>query len=142
MVDRQSKLKMLGSCPLFQDLSKRELSAILKSAHEVEHPAGIAVLEEGTDGVGFHLILEGKASVVTGGRRRAELGPGQYFGEMSLIDGLPRTATVTPITPMKTLTIASWDFAPMVDQNPSIARKMLAEMSRRLREAYKDSVVH
>jgi CRP/FNR family cyclic AMP-dependent transcriptional regulator len=142
MADRKSKLELLASVPLFQDLSKRELSAILKSAREVQHPAGSAVLEEGTDGVGFHLILEGKATVVIGGRTRAELGPGSYFGEMSLIDGLPRTATVTPVTPMKTLTIASWDFAPMIDQNPSIARKLLVEMSRRLREAYKDSVVH
>ena len=142
MADRESKLKLLASVPLFQELSKKELSAILKSAHEVEHEAGSAVLEEGTGAIGFHLILEGKAKVTTGSRQRAELGPGDYFGEMSLIDGLPRTATVTPVEPMKTLTIASWDFAPMLENYPSIARKMLVEMSRRLREAYKDSIVH
>lgn len=142
MADRESKLKLLASVPLFKDLSKKELAAILKSAHEVQHESGVPVLEEGTDGIGFHLILEGKARVMTGGRQRAELTPGDYFGEMSLIDGLPRTATVTPTEPMKTLTIASWDFAPMIENNPSIAGKMLVEMSRRLREAYKDSVAH
>lgn len=142
MADRESKLKLLASVPLFQDLSKKELSAILKSAHEVTHVAGSPVLEEGTGGIGFHLILEGKARVMTGGRQRAELASGDYFGEMSLIDGLPRTATVTPVERMKTLTIASWDFAPMIENYPSIARKMLVEMSRRLREAYKDSVAH
>jgi CRP/FNR family cyclic AMP-dependent transcriptional regulator len=142
MSDRQTKLAMLSSVSLFQGLSKRELSAILKSGREVEHAPGTPVLEEGTDGVGFHLILEGKATVVTGSRQRAELGPGDYFGEMSLLDGMPRTATVTPTTLMRTLTIATWDFRPMMQKYPSIAQKMLIEMSRRLRDAYRDAVEH
>lgn len=139
---RRDAVKMLSSCSLFSGLSRRELSAILRVAKEVTHEEGQKILSEDTEGVGFHLILEGRANVSTRGRKRAELGPGDYFGEMSLLDGQPRTATVTPTKPMRTLTIASWDFMPMIEKYPSIATKMLIEMSRRLRGAYRDAPEH
>lgn len=139
---RRDAIKMLSSVPLFNGLSRRELNTILRMAKEVTHEEGQKIVAEDTEAVGFHLILEGRATVSTRGRKRAELGPGDYFGEMSLLDGQPRTATVSPTEPMKTLAIASWDFMPMIDKFPSIARKMLAEMSRRLREAYRDAPEH
>ena len=126
-------LAMLGSVGLFEGLSRREREAILNSGKIVEFPEGKAIVEEGATGVGFHLILEGEAKVTVGGRGRATLGAGSYFGEMSLLDGGPRSATVTTITPVRTLSITSWAFLPLIDDHPSIARKLLVELSRRLR---------
>lgn len=124
---------MLGSVPLFEGLSRRELKTVYEAGKEVSFDEGKHIVEEGATGVGFHLILEGEAHVLVGGDKQAVLGAGDYFGEMSLLDGGPRSATVMAATPVHTLTLASWAFVPLVDKNPSIARKMLVELSRRLR---------
>ncbi|MGH2723869.1 MAG: Crp/Fnr family transcriptional regulator [Actinomycetota bacterium] len=134
-------LAMLRSVGLFEGLSRRELQAILASAKLVDFREGRAIVEEGATGVGFHLILEGEAKVTVGGRSRATLRAGNYFGEMSLLDGGPRSATVTAATPVHTLSITSWAFLPLIDDYPSIARKLLIEMSRRLR-AVERSIEH
>jgi CRP/FNR family transcriptional regulator, cyclic AMP receptor protein len=138
---KKDTLAMLSSVPLFDGLSKRELNTILNVAKEIEFEEGHAVVEEGATGVGFHLILEGEVAVLVGGRKRATLGAGNYFGEMSLIDGGPRSATVKTATPVRTLAITSWAFLPLIDKSPSIAKKMLQEMSKRLR-ALERSLTH
>ena len=130
---KKEAVEMLGSVPLFEGLSKRELDLIYREAKQTEFEAGHTIVEQGATGVGFHLILEGKADVMIGGRKRASLGPGDYFGEMSLLDGGPRSATVRTATEVKTLALTSWVFTPLLDKMPSIARKMLVELSRRLR---------
>jgi CRP-like cAMP-binding protein len=130
---KKKAVEMLGSVPLFEGLSKRELDTIYREAKEIEFEAGHDIVEQGATGVGFHLILEGKADVLVGGRKRASLGPGDYFGEMSLLDGGPRSATVKTSTDVRTLALTSWAFLPLLDKMPSIARKMLVELSRRLR---------
>ena len=134
-------IELLAAVPLFKDLSKRELAQIARSAKEVDHPAGSPVLEKGSSGVGFHIILEGQAAVMIDGERQAQAGQGDYFGEMSLLDGEPRSATVQAETDVKTLTIASWDFIPLIEKHPSIAVKLLAELSRRIR-TYQSSARH
>jgi CRP-like cAMP-binding protein len=106
---------------------------VYEAGKEVTFDEGKPIVEEGATGAGFHLILEGEAAVLVGGRKRASLGPGDYFGEMALLDGGPRSATVKAMTPVHTLTLASWAFVPLVDKNPPIARKLLVELSRRLR---------
>jgi CRP-like cAMP-binding protein len=98
-------------------------------------------VEEGATGVGFHLIVEGEAEVLVGGMPRTTLRAGDYFGEMSLLDGGPRSATVRTVTPLRTLALTSWAFMPILDKNPSIARKLLQEMSKRLRTV-EDSIRH
>lgn len=133
MAKKKDALAMLSSVPLFDGLSKRELNAIVNVAKEIEFEEDHAIVEEGATGVGFHLILEGEVAVLVGGRKRATLGAGNYFGEMSLLDGGPRSATVKTATPVRTLAITSWAFLPLIDKSPSIAKKMLQEMSRRLR---------
>jgi CRP/FNR family transcriptional regulator, cyclic AMP receptor protein len=135
MPARKSLTDLLGSVGLFEGLSKRELNQIEKAGKEVSFSPGRTIVTEGEDGVGFHLILEGKAKVVVGGRKRSTMGPGQWFGELSLIDRGPRTATVTAETPVTTFSLLSWQFLPIIDKNPKIARKVLIEMCRRLREA-------
>ena len=123
----------LASVPLFQGLSRRELAAITSVAEELEHPTGHDIVVEGKSGAGFHLILEGSASVRLGGREVTALSAGDYFGEMSVIDGGPRSATVTSTTPVRTLSIASWEFMPLLEKHPGIAAKLLVEMVRRVR---------
>jgi CRP/FNR family transcriptional regulator, cyclic AMP receptor protein len=130
---KKDTLAMLATVPLFEGLSKRELNSVYTAAKEIDFEEEHDVVEEGATGVGFHLILHGEADVLVGGRKRATLGAGDYFGEMSLLDGGPRSATVRTRTPVKTLSLTSWAFLPLLDKSPSIARKMLMEMSARLR---------
>lgn len=138
---KKDTLLLLKTVPLFEGLSKRELDKLISVSKEVDFEEGHAIVEEGATGVGFHLILEGEAHVLVGGRKRATLRSGNYFGEMSLIDGGPRSATVKTATPVRTLALTSWAFLPLLDKNPSIAKKLLVEMSRRLR-ALERSLTH
>ena len=94
------RLEQLRSVPLFAGLKDRELKDILGRTREVEHTGG-EIVEEGPKGVGFHLILEGSAAVLQHGQVRRTLGPGDYFGEISMIDGKPRSATVRPEGPVR-----------------------------------------
>lgn len=133
MAGGKDALEMLGSVSLFEGFSRKELKAVLDAGKEVSHQEGHEVVTQGGSGAGFHLILEGEAAVLVSGRKRATLGPGEYFGEMSLIDEGPRSATVRATTPLRTLSLASWNFSTLLEKHPSMALKMLVEMSRRLR---------
>jgi CRP/FNR family cyclic AMP-dependent transcriptional regulator len=141
MASTTEVMGLLRSVPIFEGLSQKELQAVMRSAKQVEYAPDRDIVKEGSSGVGFHLILEGQARVLVGGRTRAKLGPGDFFGEMSLIDGGPRSATVRADTGVRTLSLASWEFTPLLDANPSIARKLLVELSRRLR-AVERSLTH
>lgn len=125
----------LQGVPLFEGLSRRDLERVAASGKLMEFPAGRHIAEQDEDGLGFHLILEGEAEVLVDGNRKATLGPGDYFGEMSLLDGLPRSATVAATTEIRTLSIVSWVFLPLVERYPSILRKLIAKLSLRLRAA-------
>jgi CRP-like cAMP-binding protein len=135
MARPQPGLELLGSVDLFQGLSKKELQAIYSMSREQSFAAGAVVAEEGAAAGRFYLILDGKATVSIRGvdRPLATLGPGNYFGEISLIDGEPRTATVTANTPLRTLTLASFNFKAILHEYPATARKILLEMCRRVR---------
>jgi len=133
MVEKKSAVELLAGVDLFQGLSKRELRAIAAMAKEMHFDEGQRVVTEGEEGGRFHLILEGGAKVSVGGRTRNTLGHGDHFGEISLIDGGPRSATVTAETPLRTLALAEWNFRPLLKEVPTIAPKILLEMCRRLR---------
>lgn len=130
---------MLGAVPLFQGATRRELRTIAGAAKEVEHREGDVIVKEGQTGVGFHLIIEGQARVTVGGKLKARLAPGDFFGEIALLDGGPRTATVSAETDLRVLSLASWEFRPIVDQTPSLAYKLLLHLCQRLREAERRS---
>lgn len=123
------------SVPLFREFSDRELGDVMQVAKRVDYPAGATVATEGERGLGFHLILDGSAEVTVRGEGRGVLGQGDYFGEISLLDGGPRTATVTTTTPVRTLSIVSWDFGPLLDRHPQMARKLLVGLCAIIREA-------
>src|SRR6266496_738576 len=116
---------MLAKVPLFSGCSKRELAVIAR---------------EGEYGIGLFLILEGKCRVTIGGKEKAILGPGDFFGEIALIDGGPRTATVTAITDVRLLGITEWVFRGLLKEHPSIAIHTLEAIAGRLRAVSKEPV--
>jgi CRP-like cAMP-binding protein len=126
-------IDQLRAVPLFSGLKDRELRHVLESGKEVYFEAGQAVVEEDRSGVGFHLIVEGMAAVSAHGSALSSAGPGEYFGEMSVIDGHPRSATVTAQTALTTFSIPAWSFNELLDKHPSMAKALLVEMSRRMR---------
>jgi CRP-like cAMP-binding protein len=128
-------LDLLSCVPLFEGLSRKELRHVFNASKRVEFPAGRTIVKQGDTGAAFHMILKGKARVLVGGRTKTHLGPGDYFGEMSLIDRGQRSATVIAETPVSTLSLVSWNFLPLLDEMPSIAKKMLLIMSQRLRNS-------
>ena len=129
-----AKLAQLRSVPLFAGLKDRELRDIVGRTREVDHPQG-EIVEEGAKGIGFHLILEGTATVLQHGEVRRTLGPGDYFGEISLIDGKPRSATVRPDGPVRTLSLAAWNFEPLLEKHPKLAHELLLGLCAHVREA-------
>src|SRR5262245_39738609 len=122
MEDRKQALKQV---PLFANLSDKDLDRILEVAKEVNFDDGHRVVEEDAQAVGFHLIMEGNATINVHGKDVSTFGPGDYFGEMSIIDGKARSASVTASGPMKTLSIPAWDFERLMEKYPSIMRAML-----------------
>jgi CRP/FNR family cyclic AMP-dependent transcriptional regulator len=127
----------LSRVPLFSELSNKQLDQLLGNSKEVTHTAGDVVVTEGSEGAGFHLILAGTAKVVRNGRKVAALGPGDHFGEMALIDGGRRSATVAADSDLVTLYVSQWDFKPLVQENPKLAWKIVVHLTKRLREEQK-----
>jgi CRP/FNR family cyclic AMP-dependent transcriptional regulator len=128
------RLERLRAVPLFAELKDKELKDVLAQAREVEHSSG-EIVEEGSKGVGFHLILDGTATVLQGGEVRRTLGPGDYFGEISLIDGKPRSATIRPEGNLRTLSLTAWKFQPLLEKHPALNRQLLLGLCAHVREA-------
>jgi CRP-like cAMP-binding protein len=130
----------LANVPIFSGCSKRELAIIARAAKEVSHREGTVVAREGERGIGLFLILEGNAAITIGGKTKAKLGPGDFFGEVALLDGGPRTATVTALSPLRLVGITGWVFRGLLMEHPSIALKTLEAVAGRLRSVSKEPV--
>jgi len=126
--------ELIKRVPLFSDLDGKELRQVAGSFKERRFSAGETMVGEDTGPSRFFVIGEGTASVTVHGQERATLGPGQYFGEIALIDGGVRTATVSAETDLTAYTITLWEFRPLVDQNSAIAWKLLEALARRIRD--------
>src|SRR5215213_423769 len=126
-------VQALGQTDLFAALTKKHLASVASQARLVHHPEGRDITEQGGGAAGFHLIKEGTASVQVSGQDRPSLGPGDYFGEISMIDGKPRSATVHATTPVTTISLASWAFHPILDDHPEVTKELLKVMCARLR---------
>ncbi len=125
----------LKSVWLFSGCSASELRKIRSSLDEVTVPAGKVIVEEGRFGLEFFLIVSGSATVTRNGKKVATLGPGGYFGELALLDRKPRSATVVSDTEMDLVVLSQRQFNSVLQSVPSIARKLLAAMANRVREA-------
>ncbi|HEY6283167.1 MAG TPA: cyclic nucleotide-binding domain-containing protein [Nitrososphaerales archaeon] len=124
---------LIGAVPLFSGLDKKKRNSIASQGKELNYKSGDTIVDEGTMGVGFYLILDGKAEVRKKGKILASLQKGQFFGEMSLIDEQPRSADVVAVAPTRCWALSSWAFSSIVKTNPEIAMTMLKEVVKRLR---------
>lgn len=127
-------IDQLRQVPLFQGLNDHDLTKVLEAGKEVRHNPGKTILQEDESGVGFHLIREGQAEVVVGSAVVRTVGPGTYFGEMSVIDGGPRSATVRATTDLVTFSLPAWTFQELIDKHPSLAKALLVELCSRIRK--------
>jgi CRP-like cAMP-binding protein len=128
-------IDLLRRVDLFEDMSNRQLGRLAKSFRESQFAAGETIAAEGTRGVGFFVIGEGMVRYSVGGEDRGLGGPGDYFGEIALIDDGPRTATVTADTDVTAYGLVSWEFQPLVEENAAMAWELLQGMAKRLRAA-------
>lgn len=137
VVTKKESLERLAAVRLFEGFNKADLRALLDVSKVVHHNAGHTIITEGTKGAGFQLIIAGEARVVRGGRTAARLGPGDFFGEMAVIDDGPRTAAVIADTPMTTVAISTWDFRAVVKKRPAMSWALCEHLTARLRELQK-----
>lgn len=133
-MDRSAAANMLKSVPLFSSLGKKQLQTLAMSASQLSYKPGDVIVTEGQKGIGFYLIAAGEVKIERGSRTVATLGPGKFFGEMALLDQLPRTASATATSPTRCLVLSPWEFWGSVADDPEVLRALLKETVRRLRE--------
>lgn len=127
-------LDHLAAVPLFTSCNRRELQKIARAADEVEIDAGRTVVEQDATGHEAFVIIEGEAAVIRNGVPVTTLGPGSAFGELAILDGGPRTATVISTTPLRVLVLGQREFGSLIDEVPGLAHKLLTALARRVRE--------
>jgi CRP/FNR family cyclic AMP-dependent transcriptional regulator len=131
----EAPVELLQRVPLFSEFEHGELERLARSFKERTFAAGSTVVGEGKTGAGFFVIESGEATVSSHGDERRKLGPGDYFGEIALIDDGARSATITADSDLRCYGLTSWEFRPLVESNASIAWKLLETMAKRLRSA-------
>ncbi|MBV9409975.1 MAG: cyclic nucleotide-binding domain-containing protein [Acidimicrobiia bacterium] len=124
----------LGRVDLFQGLSPKDLAQVADMTKERNFAVGQSITEQGETGGRFYILIEGEADVMIGDDVVNSLKAGDSFGEISLIDGQPRTATIVARSPVRTLSLSSWNFRPLLKEHPSIAEGVLVQLCRRLRD--------
>ena len=129
---KNAKIKLLQGVPLFSRCSGKELDALSLIADELDFKEGRELAREGAAGREFFVIVDGTAEVTRGKRKLRTLTDGDFFGEISLITRLPRTATVKTVSPLRALVITDRSFRRMLDDSPSIQRKVLEALGERL----------
>ncbi|MDR7544598.1 MAG: cyclic nucleotide-binding domain-containing protein [Armatimonadota bacterium] len=130
---RKQKTDLLRRVDLFSELSSRSLGVIADAAVDIQYKPGDYIVRHGQVGTGFYTVVEGRVKVVRGSEVLAHLGPGDFFGELSVLDQSPRHAHVVAEEPTTCLALASWDFTRLIERMPKIALGILRVMARRLR---------
>jgi len=125
----------LSNVPLFTNCSAAEIAAIAAVAQEHTYAADQIIVTQGTPGQAFYLVLSGRVEILRDSSSLGTFGSGDFFGEMSLLDQAPRSATIRAVDETTCLMLSSWDFKALLEQHPSIAVKLLEVLSRRLRVA-------
>jgi CRP-like cAMP-binding protein len=127
-----TKVDSLRRAPLFGDLSKDELETLAKGTEDLEVEAGKVLCREGEPAMEFFVIIDGEVEVTRDGRTIRTLRNGDFFGEIALLEDLPRTATVTAKTPLRFFVLTRQSFWGLVDRSPDVERKLLRTLARRL----------
>lgn len=134
VIKKNDRVRLLQNVWLFSACSRGELEHIASISTPIETEAGKVLAREGRPGLEFFVIVSGTATVSLGGQKIGELGPGSFFGELALLEGAPRTATVTADVPMSLMVLTKAEFDELIDSGaPSVARKMLTAVGARLR---------
>jgi len=133
MTRRSEYLEHLARVPLFSACNKAELRSLAKRTNDIKIDAGQVIIREHQGAYEFFVVIEGQAEVSRDGKRVAIIGPGDFFGELALLDRGLRNATVTALTPMEIIVLPQWDFEQALDEAPRMTRKLLTGMARRLR---------
>lgn len=135
LIKSDAKVALLGSIPLFARCNRKELGRIAAITSAVDLPQGDVMCEQGRYGSEFFVIIEGGATITVQGQVKAAIGPGDFCGEMALLDGGPRVASVTTDSPSRVLVLTRQEFDGLLRVNPGIGRHLLAAMAERLRAA-------
>jgi CRP-like cAMP-binding protein len=136
MLRKNAKIELLKRVPLFERCSQRELGQIAMLADELDLPSARDLTREGASGFEFIILVEGEADVVRGVRVVNELGPGDFVGEIALVSGKPRTATVKTRGPARVLVLTASAFRTLMHDVPSIKDKVLAAVTARIPDEY------
>jgi CRP/FNR family cyclic AMP-dependent transcriptional regulator len=131
---RDETIRLLARTRLFANVDAAGLERIASRVSELDVPGDRVIARQGEVGTGFFVIVSGEVRVIRDGETLAHLGPGEFFGELSVLDGRPRIAQVVSAEPTTCLALASWDFEAIVQEQPSVAMAILRELAGRLRE--------
>jgi CRP-like cAMP-binding protein len=130
---RDRRTELIAACPLFTGLDAEQVQTVADQATEVEFPSGRVIARQGDVGTGFFIVADGLVRVVRDGDVIAMLGPGEFFGELSILDGQPRVAQVIAEEPTRCLALASWDFERVLLEHPPLMLGILRGVAGRLR---------
>jgi CRP/FNR family cyclic AMP-dependent transcriptional regulator len=133
LFSHDTKADALRVCPFFAGLSRRELGELAKRTEDLEVEAGKALAREGEPGSEFFVIVEGEVSVAKEGQEIRTLGPGDFFGEIALIEDRPRTATVTAKTPLRFFVLTRQNFRNLLQHQPELEEKVMHALEERVR---------
>jgi CRP/FNR family cyclic AMP-dependent transcriptional regulator len=133
ILSRARTSELIATTPLFVGVAPEDLEAIVARAIEVDFPDEAVIARQGEIGTGLFIVVTGAVQVVRDGRVLARLGPGDFFGEYSVLDGRPRTAQVAATRPTRCLALATWDLEAIVTAHPRVALAILRGLAGRLR---------
>jgi CRP/FNR family transcriptional regulator, cyclic AMP receptor protein len=138
---QDTKVEALKRAPLFEGLSRKELTQLARVSEDMEIPEGAVLTKEGEIGHEFFVIVDGETEVTRKGRRIAARGDGDFIGEIALLEEVPRTATVKAKTPLRVFVLTSKDFHHLLEENPGVERKVLRTLAKRVADLSKDPTV-
>jgi CRP-like cAMP-binding protein len=132
LFSRDTKVEALRSASLFAGLSRKELTELAKVTEDVDLDTGKVLCKEGQTGQEFFVIMQGEVEITRRGKKLATRGSGEFFGEIALIEDVPRTATVTARTPVRFFVLTRRNFLRLLDEQPRVERKVMRALARRL----------
>jgi CRP/FNR family transcriptional regulator, cyclic AMP receptor protein len=141
LFSQDTKVEALRRAPLFEGLSKRELTQLARVSEDMEIPAGTTLTREGEIGHEFFVIIDGETQVKRKGRSLGTRGTGDFVGEIALLEQVPRTATVTAKTQLRVFVLTSTDFHHLLEEYPKVERKVLRTLAKRVAELANDPTV-